>query len=80
MLNTLWFNNTLHFGMRGGKEHRDLCWGDIQLKKDENGELEYLEYTERQTKARTGENPRNIRPVKRKAKDVRNREQREMSC
>ena len=34
MLNTLWFNNTTHFGMRGGKEHRDLCWGDIQLKED----------------------------------------------
>jgi hypothetical protein len=56
MLNTLWFNNTLHFGMKGDKEHKDLCWGDIQLKKDETGELEYLEYTERQTKTRTGEN------------------------
>jgi len=33
MLNTLWFNNTTHFGMRVGK-HRDLCWGDIQLKED----------------------------------------------
>ena len=36
MLNTLWFNNTLHFGMRGGKEHRDLCWGDIELKRDQS--------------------------------------------
>ena len=34
MLNTLWFNNTTHFSKRGGKEHRDLCWGDIQLKED----------------------------------------------
>lgn len=44
MLNTLWFNNTLHFGMRGGKEHRDLRWGDhVQLKDDESG-CQYLEY------------------------------------
>ena len=52
--------------MRGGKEHRDLCWGDIQLKEDiSDGEaIPYLEYTERQTKARTGENRRDIRPVK----------------
>ena len=34
MLNTLWLNNTTHFGMRRGKEHRDLCWGDIQLNED----------------------------------------------
>ena len=25
MLNTLWFNNATHFGMRGDKKHRDLC-------------------------------------------------------
>jgi len=29
MLNTLWFNNTTHFVMRGDKKHGDLCWGDI---------------------------------------------------
>ncbi|XP_074624356.1 uncharacterized protein KIAA1958-like [Acropora palmata] len=37
MLNTLWFNNSTHFGMRGGKEHRDLCSGDIQLQEDISG-------------------------------------------
>ena len=65
MFNTLWFNNTTHFGMRGGKEHGDLCWGDIQLKEDiSDGEaIRYLENTEGQTKTRTGENPRDIRPV-----------------
>ena len=49
MLNTLWFNNGTNFSMRGGKEHRDLCWGDIQLKEDISaGEAnQYLEYTER---------------------------------
>ena len=29
LLNTLWLNNTMHFGLRGCKEHRDICWGDI---------------------------------------------------
>ncbi|KAK3753060.1 hypothetical protein QZH41_005506 [Actinostola sp. cb2023] len=28
---TIWFNNTVHFGLRGCKEHRDMCWGDVKL-------------------------------------------------
>lgn len=57
LINTLWYNNCLHFGLPGGKEQRDLKWGDVLLKKDTEGK-EYLEYnTERQTKTRTGENP-----------------------
>ncbi|CAB4025586.1 Hypothetical predicted protein [Paramuricea clavata] len=32
LLNTLWLNNTMHFGLRGCKEHRDMCWGDVKLK------------------------------------------------
>ena len=24
LLNTVWFNNTIHFGLRGCKEHRDI--------------------------------------------------------
>lgn len=63
ILQTLWFYNTVHFGLRGCAEHRDMCWGDINLKEDENGN-EYLEFTERQTKTRTGENPRDVRTVK----------------
>ncbi|XP_058969405.2 uncharacterized protein KIAA1958-like [Pocillopora verrucosa] len=31
LLNTLWLNNTRHFGLRGCKEHRDMCWGDVKL-------------------------------------------------
>ena len=27
LLNTVWLNNTVHFGLRGCKEHRDMCWG-----------------------------------------------------
>ncbi|CAB4026989.1 zinc finger MYM-type 2-like [Paramuricea clavata] len=34
LINTLWYNNCLHFGLRGGKEQRDLKWGDGLLKKD----------------------------------------------
>ena len=64
LVNALWFNNCLHFGLRGGKEQRDLKWGDIVLKSDFSGK-EYLEYcTERQTKTRPGDNPSNRRTVK----------------
>ena len=32
IINTMWFNNTLFFGLRGGGEvHRRLRWGDIKL-------------------------------------------------
>ncbi len=33
LINTLWYNNCLHFGLRGGKGQRDLKWGDVLLKK-----------------------------------------------
>ena len=29
--NTLWLNLTIHFGLRSGKEQREL-WGDVKLK------------------------------------------------
>ena len=31
LLNTVWFNNIIHFGLLGRKEHREMCWGDIKL-------------------------------------------------
>ena len=40
-----------------------MCWGDICLLADENNR-EYLEFTERQTKTRSGEKPRDVRLVK----------------
>ena len=46
--------------MRGCREHRDMSWGDVKLLTSNNG-TEYLQYTERQTKTRTGSDPRNIR-------------------
>ena len=69
LLNTLWLNNTQHFGLRGCQEHRDMKWGDIQLKTSEDG-VEFLEYIERQTKTRTGAEPKDIRAVKPKTFSV----------
>ena len=64
LLNTLWMNNCTFFGMRPGKKHRDLCWGDLQLKTDSEGNC-FIEFNiERQTKTRTSENPHNIREKK----------------
>lgn len=43
---------------------RELCWGDVKLKQTPDGK-EYLEYSvERQTKTRTGSDPRDIRKIK----------------
>ncbi len=61
ILNTVWLNNTLRFGLRGISEHHKMRWGDVELGKLDNG-TEYLEFNERQTKTRTGENPRDVRP------------------
>ena len=61
LMNTLWFNNCVYFGLRGGQaEHRAMCWGDVCLKSDSNGN-EFLELVERATKTRTGENIRDVR-------------------
>ena len=61
ILNTLWLNNSLHFGLRGVKEHHDMRWGDVKLCKTDQG-VEYLEFNERQTKTRTGADHRDVRP------------------
>lgn len=61
ILNTLWLNNSIHFGLRGITEHHNMRWGDARLCKTDQG-VEYLEFTERQTKTRTGENHRDVRP------------------
>ena len=66
LINTVWLMNSIHFGLRGCDEHRQMCWSDVKLLRDADG-TEYLEYCERQTKTRSGEEPRNIRPVKPKA-------------
>ena len=62
LLNTMWLNNMIHFGLRGTKEQYNLQWGDIALNKDSDGQ-EYLELNERQTKTRSGENMCDVRQV-----------------
>jgi len=32
LLNKVWFNNTIHFELRGCKEHIEMCWGVIKTK------------------------------------------------
>ena len=63
IVNTLWLNNSIHFGLRGCQEHRKMFWEDVKLVKDSEG-VDYLEYTERQTKTRTGTDTENTRKVK----------------
>lgn len=66
ILNTLWWQNTVHFGIRSVKPHRDMKWGDVTLRHDANGE-EFLELNERQSKTNQGENPNSVREVTPKA-------------
>ena len=52
--------------MRTQEEHYYLQWGDVTLKMDATG-AEYLQYNERQTKTRQGDNPRDVRIIAPKA-------------
>ncbi|CAG2220035.1 unnamed protein product [Mytilus edulis] len=54
LTNTVWLNNSMHFGMRSSQEHQDMKFGDIEMKATSGG-VQYLEFTERQTKTRKGE-------------------------
>ena len=38
LLNTVWFNNTIHFRLRGCKEHREMCWEDVKLCQTSTGQ------------------------------------------
>ncbi|XP_060567334.1 zinc finger MYM-type protein 2-like [Ruditapes philippinarum] len=62
LLNTIWINNCILFGLRGTKENYNLRWGDVCLKTSSDG-VEYLELRERQTKTRTGSNINDVREV-----------------
>ncbi|XP_048241068.1 zinc finger MYM-type protein 2-like [Haliotis rufescens] len=62
LLHTVWFNNTIYFGMRGVQEHHEMKWGDLKVKQDGNG-YDYVAFCERSTKTRGGADPNNIRQV-----------------
>jgi hypothetical protein len=54
----------MSLGMRGGKEKRDLKFGDIVIDKDASGE-EFIQHVkERQTKTRTEADPNNSKEIK----------------
>jgi hypothetical protein len=62
LIHSLWLICTTHFGMRTGQEIHNLRWGDINLEMDDQTGEEYLILdTERQTKTRTGANPKDTR-------------------
>ena len=61
LLRTVWMLTTMLFGHRGRNESRQMLWGDVKLKKDENGR-EYLEFNERLTKTRDGSGEGGSRP------------------
>lgn len=54
LVNTIWLNNILHFGMRGRQEHSDMMWGDVELNATSTGE-QYIEFNERETKTAKGQ-------------------------
>ena len=50
--------------LRFGMEPRNMCWGDVKLKAKIKMLWNYLEFSDRQTKTHTGENPRDLRMFK----------------
>ena len=60
LLNAVWYTVNKLCGQRGSEGTRKMCWGDIDLKQDENGNR-YLEFNERTTKTRNGANLSNLR-------------------
>lgn len=67
LINLLHLNFSLVLGMRGGKEQKQLKWGDIQIEVDEDGDEYLVHKRERATKTRTGQDIRNVRKFKPKA-------------
>lgn len=61
---SLWFFFIKCFGLRGRHEHRQLCFGDVELRSDPVTSREYLEFNERLTKTRDGTGKENMRKVK----------------
>lgn len=63
LLNTVWLNNIIHFSLGGCTEQRNLRWGDNLSETNSQGK-EYLDCSEKQTKSRKDDDPRNVRPAK----------------
>ena len=64
LLHTIVWIVGVHFGLRGGDEHRRLSFANLQIKTDEDT-AKYLEYTESMSKTYRGEmKHRRIEPHK----------------
>ncbi|VDI00678.1 Hypothetical predicted protein [Mytilus galloprovincialis] len=63
LLHTVWFFNTIYFGLRGVTEHHQMTWGDVKIVRDTSSGLEYLQMNERNTKTRTGKSLRDQRDI-----------------
>jgi hypothetical protein len=75
LLHTVWFFNTVYFGLRGVTEHYQMRWGDVKLCKDHLGN-EYLQMNERNTKTRTGTDVKNKREIPQRTWDNVNNQSR----
>ena len=51
LINTLWWQFSLHFGLRGRQEHHNMKIEDFTFKKDDNN-IEFLTFAEGITKTR----------------------------
>ena len=64
VVNTLWWQFTLHFGLRGRQEHHNMRMEHFEIKSDDNG-VEYVTYAEGITKTRQSglrEKTRDVQP------------------
>ncbi len=59
----MWLVMQKHCALRGNESARKLKWGDVVLKEDHN-KSEFLEFSERSTKTRSGQNIYNNRAYK----------------
>lgn len=44
LLNTVWLNNGVYFGLKGRQDNSNMLWSEVELKKNSAGK-EYLEFT-----------------------------------
>ncbi|CAC5391837.1 unnamed protein product [Mytilus coruscus] len=62
LLTAIWYLITIHFGLQGSHEHRQLKWGDVTLGTEPNG-TKKLTNNERLTKTRDGTNSKTLEPM-----------------
>ena len=56
LTHTMWYFTTKLLGFRGSNRARQLTWGDFQIV-EEDGVVQYIQWRERSTNTRSGDNP-----------------------